>query len=965
MRSSLVISTLVLLMFWSTGYSQPKDNAAVKSMVEKFKSDDRGPYKDIRWFCKDGTTLPPKERCPEKGGVQRARYKDEVVALANSNGIYLGQILSTTPHKDFWDEPSFHSRLKQFQMQQFLRESDDGWVSRKAQFYRGAFQIEDEEAWGIEFYKWLLDDPKLAAKQFFLIRQSVKDIPHAAETNTALSVRALSKEIADLYAPFMNLRVKIHGQPESGDLERVIEFRTSNKDKYPAVVDSKFTALIQDMKTLYKPIESRDFENLAKQILPNTGAQAELLRFAAEYGKTSTVPDKCKLITSSALTLRKEVNSTLRPTGRLALFDASVKLEGLLLQQVSSWKPKTLKEQMEMTICLVSAAAAFGYIELWELETVLKKLTIPNNGEIWIADLEAFVTNVNRTVEWGIGMFRANYGDVVKLYAGFEPLANGFVDDKARSSILLQLGEAASVLGDFSARESDISNKVFRIPNQSSIRGLNSGYAMGELVVTDQSPDELEVASDKIYVFNRPPSDLKPVAGIATVTEGNMVSHVQLLARNLGIPNAVLSAENLKALLPFNGKKVFYAVSPRGRVIMKLATEMSEVEKALFTKKARSEEKITVPIDRMNLKDARVLNLREVDASQSGKVCGPKAANLGQLKKLYPENVVEGLVIPFAVFKEHFNQLMPQQGKTFWEYLNATFEKAGEMKKEGKPSDEIEKFVLGNLSTLQTAIKKIPLSASFQAQLKAKFKEVFGKELGSVPVFIRSDTNMEDLKDFTGAGLNLTLFNVLEADKILQGIKDVWASPYSERSYKWRQSYLLNPENVFPSILIIPTVNADYSGVLITKGVATGKSTDITVAFNRGVGGAVEGQSSESWVMNDKGNTLASPAREPEFITVPKTGGTAKEHTDFSERLLSTTRLKMLKDLTASLNAKLPSAGVKGPYDVELGFKDDKVWLFQVRPFVENKRAVGSDYLQSLSPKTEKEIEISLDTKIQ
>jgi len=78
---------------------------------------------------------------------------------------------------------------------------------------------------------------------------------------------------------------------------------------------------------------------------------------------------------------------------------------------------------------------------------------------------------------------------------------------------------------------------------------------------------------------------------------------------------------------------------------------------------------------------------------------------------------------------------------------------------------------------------------------------------------------MEDLKYFTGPGLNLTLFNVVDKAKVIQGIKDVWASPYTERSFKWRQKYLLNPENVFPSILIIPSVDVDYSGVLITKGI--------------------------------------------------------------------------------------------------------------------------------------------------
>ena len=86
----------------------------------------------------------------------------------------------------------------------------------------------------------------------------------------------------------------------------------------------------------------------------------------------------------------------------------------------------------------------------------------------------------------------------------------------------------------------------------------------------------------------------------------------------------------------------------------------------------------------------------------------------------------------------------------------------------------------------------------FKQELQQKFSEVLGGPIGKVPVFVRSDTNMEDLKDFTGAGLNLTVFNVVEPEKIYQGIRDVWASPYAERSFKWRQRYMSNPENVYP-----------------------------------------------------------------------------------------------------------------------------------------------------------------------
>ncbi|OXS18948.1 hypothetical protein CGU36_27870, partial [Pseudomonas fluorescens] len=140
--------------------------------------------------------------------------------------------------------------------------------------------------------------------------------------------------------------------------------------------------------------------------------------------------------------------------------------------------------------------------------------------------------------------------------------------------------------------------------------------------------------------------------------------------------------------------------------------------------------------------------------------------------------------------------------------------------------------------------------------------------------FLRSDTNMEDLEEFTGAGLNLTVFNVVEREKILQGIRDVWASPYTERSFKWRQTYLSNPESVYPSILIIPTVDVDYSGVLITKDFLNNHAEKITVAMSRGAGGAVDGQSAETYLIHQNGTTeLIAPARENKRRRLPITGG--------------------------------------------------------------------------------------------
>lgn len=951
--------------------AQKKSDEAISKLIATYKAEIRGPYKDIRWFCKDGSTVAPQERCPELGGVQRARYRDDVLALAKSNQIYFGQILSTTETADFWDASNGQSRMKQYQLEQYLRATDQGWINRKAQFYRGAYQIEDEEAWGLKFLTWAVSDSMRLKSHFFLIRLAAKDIPHAQESNLALRIRAVSKEISDQNTSFMNLRVKIHGQPDQSDIKKVKDYKTQKGDQLSQGTKQSLDKLIADMETYYQPTSLKDFEEIAVKLPAGSKAKTSVDTFLQEYNASKSSLGKLKSLTTAAFELRNNITSVPKSADRLKIIDVLNKLEAMINKEAANSEPTSLLALEQRIVYLTEAATGLGYLEPWEYRQLRTQFHLPNNATDLnqettnLGELNNLLENGRRAVEWSTGMVRATYQDVVKLYLGFEPLTSGFIDDRVRSSVLLPLGDSVSELGDYFASLAGFSNELMGQKNQSSARGLNPGYAKGILVVTTDNPEDIEVESNKIYVFDRPPADLKPVAGIATVSEGNMVSHVQLLARNLGIPNAVLSKGNLESLKAYSGTEVFYAVSPSGRVILKAATEMTDTEKALFAVKVRSEEKISVPVELMELKNATVLNLRDVDASFSGEICGPKAANLGELKSLFPENVVEGLVIPFAIFKIHFDQKIPGQEYTYWQFLNETFAEMRNMETNNIADSEVETYVLGRLETLRNEIKKIKLLPGFRAELEERFKAIFGAEMGKLPVFIRSDTNMEDLKDFTGAGLNLTVFNVLGADQIFDGIKDVWASPYTERSYKWRQKYLMNPENVFPSILIIPTVDADCSGVMITKGVSSGKDNEVTVAFSRGVGGAVDGQASETWVMDSDGNyTLLSPSREPDLTTVPAKGGTAKLHTTFENQILDQARLDALKLMAEKMKNVLPQAGINGPYDVELGFTENKIWLFQVRPFVESKRAAGSEYLQSISETFDENRSIPLNTKL-
>ncbi|MCF7560937.1 phosphoenolpyruvate synthase [Sabulilitoribacter multivorans] len=965
----LVLISLVIVGFILKGFSQKVSNEAITQQIIQYKKDVRGPYKDIRWFCTDGSIRQPKDPCPDNigPGVQHARYKDAVVSLGKTNHIYLGQILAYTDKNEFWDADNNHSRLKQYQLDKYLRAVDNGWINEKGQFYRGAIQSEDEANWGIDFYKWLLAKDENIEKHYFLIRQSLKDIPHNGDDNLSQLIRSQSKVISDEFIQFMDLRVKIHSQPEASDIEKVIAFKSKYGTQLSSNHKNKIDELVNTMQKFYKPIDIKSLVNKSS-LFKNTPIGEKISSYIAtnssETKASTLIPETAELL----MAIRESILDEKRPLARLQLLDLSLKLEEIVFKTSPEWEPENLQQMLTKICYLGMATAGSGYIELSEWDQINLKTPSENEASLSLEALTNVLENARSLVEWSSSMVKANYQNTVDLYTDFEPKAYGFIDDKIRGSIALYLGENVGKLGDFIAKESALTNKVMDIPNQSSFRGLNPGYAFGELVVVDGSPDDIEVDSDNIYVFQRPPADLKPVAGIATVSEGNMVSHVQLLARNLGIPNAALSDENLKSLKKYNGQKVFYAVSNKGNVILKSESNMTETERLLFVKKERNEEKIEVPIKSIRLTETNILNLRDVDASDSGKLCGPKAANLGQLKKMFPDKVVEGLVIPFGIFKEHMNQNMPNNDISYWTFLNVMFAKAERLRNEGVSEAEVESYQLQELEKLRAAIKEITLKPEFIEQLESDFKNILGKELGEVPVFLRSDTNMEDLKDFTGAGLNLTIFNVADKDKILDGIKAVWASPYTERSFKWRQKYLLNPENVFPSILVIPSVDVDYSGVLITKGISNGNEDDLTVAISRGAGGAVDGQSAETYLIKlNGGMQFLAPARESLYNSLPATGGIQKKQATFEKPILNQQNINEIRALAKTIRKTLPKethSDYEGAYDVELGFKDNKLWLFQIRPFVENKKALSSEYLESITPIIDKNKVISLSKKI-
>jgi phosphoenolpyruvate synthase/pyruvate phosphate dikinase len=352
----------------------------------------------------------------------------------------------------------------------------------------------------------------------------------------------------------------------------------------------------------------------------------------------------------------------------------------------------------------------------------------------------------------------------------------------------------------------------------------------------------------------------------------------------------------------------------------------------------------------LDLVDRRLIPLTEVRAADSGRICGPKAANLGELKHHFPEAVTEGVVVPFAVFRAILDQPLAPGGPTVFEWMQDQYalirSLAAEPDRQRQASGQF-------LARMRTRIEQADLGEDFSRTLRAAMEHAFGPD-GSYGVFVRSDTNVEDLPGFSGAGLNLTVMNVVGFDRVVEAIRKVWASPFTDRAFQWRQSLMENPEHVYASILLLKSVPSEKSGVMVTADVESGRPGRLSVAVSEGVGGAVSGQTAEELRIDPgRGTTLLlAHATEPLKAVLQARGGVVQVPASGAEAVLDAAEISRLIELAAALPQQFPliqdAQGRPAPADVEFGFAGGRLVLFQIRPFLESAKARQNQFLNRL-----------------
>ena len=657
MKSRLLISTLCALTFLPLQANAaaplleaPSADAIqeARALVSKMRDNTRGPYSNIQWVCKDGTVLPPKAGActPHGGGNQYAKFSSDRARLAKL-GYPVGTIYMALERPAQAPDARPFLRLRDLPFEQYLTDIDDGWVLHKARSYRGRLQIEDEEQVGRELLLSVLSDPLLTNSDFLLLRELVKVVPHSgAGQDPTREIRRLSQVLAEQNTRFEPLRAEIHGKPTASTAQRVKDWQSRNPQTGERLI--LLNNLVSELDGIFGEagIDKR-LSALATNLRASDPAIATALTNSTQNRLSNAVETLTKI--------RQRFDASTNSKTSLLYLDAMTTLEAEIISASRSESAVRLRvDALERAKLLAQASMDLGWLSPTEGDKLVQLLEdISDKASVKPQAYSKAIKNLQLAPAWAQGTVRHTFAESLVKYTALDNRSERFVDDMLRGSVLQPLSELTEQLARDDIALSGLQAR-FMGKTVNAI-ALNPGQATGVLRVLS-ADDEGELAHydpKDIIVIPNTTSELFPAAGIVTVGEGNPLSHIQILARNLGIPNIVIDSTVRDALKPYDGKRVNFAATQDGRILINLATDSITESKSKLAAPTQISRSGTVPAPIPDLSRKDPLPLSQLRAKLSGVIVGPKAANVGELAYLFPDRVAPAVALPFGAFAEN------------------------------------------------------------------------------------------------------------------------------------------------------------------------------------------------------------------------------------------------------------------------------------------------------------------------
>jgi pyruvate,water dikinase len=166
-------------------------------------------------------------------------------------------------------------------------------------------------------------------------------------------------------------------------------------------------------------------------------------------------------------------------------------------------------------------------------------------------------------------------------------------------------------------------------------------------------------------------------------------------------------------------------------------------------------------------------------------------------------------------------------------------------------------------------IRNMFLRSRMEQKLSREINETVAEYFADTPVVVRSSAPEEDAAATSFAGLHESFVNIRGAGQILEHVKLVWASLWSDRALLYRQELGLDIAKSAMAVVVQELVSGDVSGVAFSVNPtdATQGVVEAVYGLNQGlVDGAVE---PDRWLFYRKDHTIKEhigPTREKVMI---------------------------------------------------------------------------------------------------
>jgi hypothetical protein len=430
------------------------------------------------------------------------------------------------------------------------------------------------------------------------------------------------------------------------------------------------------------------------------------------------------------------------------------------------------------------------------------------------------------------------------------------------------------------------------------------------------------LAPTDLVVLDRVPNDVSMVAGIITAEFQTPLAHVGILAKTRGTPNMALrDAWDDDRLRAHEDQLVRLEVGPQDFTIA--VADPAEAQ-AYW-------DALRPPTPQVPTHDSTwspMIDVTAVGVDASIRI-GAKAANLGELYRL---RTLSGAAIPlpeqpFAIpFKHYADHLVaagvqPMIDAVIADYAAGTLD---------------PRALEQRLFAIRWAIYRTPVATEVVDTVIALAIERWPAD---TKLRIRSSTNVEDLADFTGAGLYTSASTHAEygAELVGNALKTVWASVWNPQAFVERDFYRVDHREVRMGLLVHPAQDGEL---------ANGVALTINEYNERRPAYYINSQVGEVSVTNPTGNAVPEQVlfytwyEEPEYEVITRSsllGWTVDWPSETS--ILTDAEIAELGEYLGAIHAGLRSQYPAAAVDVEWKLMPGRqILIKQARPF--NRREV-------------------------